>query len=124
MSGNRAQKGEAEGETKRGGVSRPQKSIGWEERAEIICAVRGQRAEQIGGGGDRARHRPGVQRQPRTELIIEKLEKGAKGGPGETTKEKRTEVNIDLNMMQSSNPWHVRRQPRTKGLKIPQCLKY
>ena len=72
MSGNRAQKGEAGGETKRGGVSRPQKSIGREERAEIICAFRGQRAEQIGGGGDRARHRAGVQRQPGTELIIEK----------------------------------------------------
>lgn len=34
---------EGVGETKGDGVSRPQKSIGWEERAEIICAVRGQK---------------------------------------------------------------------------------
>ncbi len=45
---------EGVGETEEGGVSRPQKSIGWEERAEIICAVRGQRGRANGGGGDRA----------------------------------------------------------------------
>lgn len=41
---------EGVGKTEGGGVSRPQKSIGWEERAEIICAVRGQkgRARAVG----------------------------------------------------------------------------
>lgn len=42
---------EAVGEIERGGVSRPQKSIGWEERAEIICAVRGQRGRANRGWG-------------------------------------------------------------------------
>lgn len=38
-------------------VERPQKSIGWEERAEIICAVRGQRgrANRVCGGGEHSR---------------------------------------------------------------------
>lgn len=39
------------GGTKRGGVNRPQKSIGWEERAEIICAVKGQRDRANRGWG-------------------------------------------------------------------------
>lgn len=55
MCGSRAQKGkermEGVGETEGGGVSRPQKSIGWEERAEIICAVRGQRGRANRGWG-------------------------------------------------------------------------
>lgn len=47
---------EGVGETKGGGVSRPQKSIGWEERAEIICAVKEDKeGKQIGGGGDAQR---------------------------------------------------------------------
>lgn len=53
---------EGVGETEGGGVSRPQKSIGWEERAKIICAVRGQRGRANRGWG-RDRKRPGVQRQ-------------------------------------------------------------
>lgn len=49
---------EGVGEAVEGGVRRPQKSIGWEERAEIICAVKGQRGSKSGvEGGDRARHR-------------------------------------------------------------------
>lgn len=56
---------EGVGETEGGGVSRPQKSIGWEERAKIICTGRGQRSRANRGWGARARRRerPGVQRQ-------------------------------------------------------------
>lgn len=46
---------EGVGETKGGGVSRPQKSIGWEERAKIIRAVRGQRGRAHRGGGRQCR---------------------------------------------------------------------
>lgn len=62
MCGSRHKKGkermEGAGETEGGGVSRPQKSIGWEERAEIICAVRGQRSRaNRGWGRDSETHR-------------------------------------------------------------------
>lgn len=69
MYGSREQKGEGEdggsGGNKGRWVSRPQKSIGWEERAKIICTVRGQRGRANRGGGDSVRHRMrhGVQRQ-------------------------------------------------------------
>lgn len=42
---------EGVGETEEGGVSRPQKSIGWEERAKIICTGRGQRSRANRGWG-------------------------------------------------------------------------
>ena len=71
MEGDKKGKGRMEGagEAEVGGVGRPKKkkSIVWEERAEVICAVRAQRgrANRGGGvgGGQSETVRPGVQRQ-------------------------------------------------------------
>lgn len=107
--GNKKGKERMEGvrETEGGGVRRPQKSIGWEERAEIICAVRGQRGRANRGWGTQ---REALSESWRTKTVRDRTD-------NRLTVEEVRKMNQKLQKKERKT-WIKRRKYRGRGLNM------